>query len=236
MSTRTERPKQATLEHVIAAGSEAHRNDRRRALLQRVGIGVGVLAAAAGVTGLALPRTDGNAPGPAGLLTTGAARVAGTAMPPWPAPTDTAARAQLAGLSLGPMGTAQHYHVHLDIMVSGHAVPVAPNIGVDPGSGMMTGLHTHDISGVIHIEAAQYDDRFTLGQLFTEWNVRLSRTRIGGLHAAHDETLTAYVNGVKLVGNPADLVLRPHDEIALVYGPAVPGPKIPSSYDFPPGA
>jgi hypothetical protein len=194
-----------------------------------------MVAIALGVIGLALTRTRDSTPAPARPLTTGAAAAAGTAMPPWPAPTQTAARAQLAGLSLGPMGTAQHYHVHLDVIVAGQTVPVTANIGVDPQSGMMTGLHTHDTSGVIHIEAAKDNDRFTLGQLFTEWNVRLSRARLGGLRVAHGKTLTAYVNGMRRVGDPARIVLRPHQEIALVYGAAAPAIKIPAIYDFPPG-
>jgi len=42
-----------------------------------------------------------------------------------------------------------------------------------------------------------------------------------------------YVNGKQQTGNPADLVLKPHQEIAFVVGR--PPAKIPSSYAFPAG-
>jgi len=41
-------------------------------------------------------------------------------------------------------------------------------------------LHTHDASSTVHIEAPQAA-RFTLGQLFTEWNVQLTRSCLGSL-------------------------------------------------------
>jgi hypothetical protein len=42
-----------------------------------------------------------------------------------------------------------------------------------------------------------------------------------------------YVNGQPYSGDPAALVLRKHQEIAVVIG--TPPKKIPSSYKFPPG-
>jgi hypothetical protein len=59
-----------------------------------------------------------------------------------------------------------------------------------------------------------------LGQLFTDWNVRLDATDMGGLKADGTRTLTAYVDGKKQTGDAANIELRPHRKIALVYGPA----------------
>ena len=38
---------------------------------------------------------------------------------PWPLPTDVANRVAEAGLDLGPMGMAEHYHPQLQIVVNG---------------------------------------------------------------------------------------------------------------------
>jgi hypothetical protein len=159
-----------------------------------------------------------------------------TSMPPWPVPADTAAAAQAFGLDVGPMqGTVNHFHAHLDILVDGKPVEVPPNIGIDQMSGAMSELHTHDSSGVLHIEAPTADQRYTVGQLFGEWEVRLTATSMGGLQDEGRQTLRAYVDGKQFTGDPADIELRSHEEIALVYGPADSPVQPPSTYDFPPG-
>lgn len=152
--------------------------------------------------------------------------------PPWALPTDAPSRVKAAGLSLGQMGTAEHYHAHLDILVDGQPVPVPVNIGIDPNSGQMSAVHTHTADGVIHIEAATKGQPFTLGQVFTEWNVRLSTDRIGSLAADSSNTLTAYVNGKKVTGNPAMIRLATHQEIAIVYGPKDAKVKVPATFKF----
>ncbi len=152
--------------------------------------------------------------------------------PPWPAPTEALPRVQQAGLGLGEMGTAEHYHVHLDVIVNGEPVPVPGNLGVDAATGAMSYLHTHDPGGVVHIEAGRAGQTFTLGQLFTQWDVRLTAAQVGGLHAEGGNTLAAYVDGRKVTGNPARLRLAPHQEIALVYGASDQSVTVPSSYPF----
>lgn len=152
--------------------------------------------------------------------------------PPWTAPADALTQAQRAGLQLGEMGTAEHYHVHLDVLANGRPVPVPAGIGVDAATGAMTYLHTHTPDGVVHIEAGRVGQPFTLGQLFTEWDVRLSATQLGGLRTGPGRALTAYVNGVEVRGDPARLRLAPHQQIALVYGPTDQVVDVPSTYAF----
>ena len=104
------------------------------------------------------------------------------AMPPWPAPADDVpALVERAGLELGPMGTAEHYHPVVRIIIDGEQVSVPPNIGVDPGTGAMSAVHTHEGDGTIHVEADTVGEVFTLGQLFTQWNVSLGKDHIGGV-------------------------------------------------------
>jgi hypothetical protein len=138
-----------------------------------------------------------------------------TAMPPWPAPTDVAARATAAGLDLGPMGTAEHYHPHLRIVIDGAEVPVPPNIGVDPATGAMSAVHTHEGDGTIHIEADSVGEVFTLGQLFTQWGVALTPQQIGGVRAEPGQRVQLTSNGNKVTGDPAALRLEPDQKIVL---------------------
>jgi hypothetical protein len=158
--------------------------------------------------------------------------------PPWALPAD--ARPYIAAAGLSVLGAEQlevHYHAHLDIVADGAKVTVPAGIGFVVDGGKATGitvLHTHDTSGIIHIESAT-PEPFTLGQVFTEWGLPLSATQVGGLHADATHTLAVYVNGRRFSGDPATLRLERHLEIALWYGPSGQKPHVPSSYHFPAG-
>ncbi len=210
---------------LTAARAEARRTERRhRALIATAAAVVG-LGVVGGATALALGSGDG-----------GSARDVGTALPPWPAPADPAAGIRAAGLDASTMeGTATHFHSHLDILVDGNEVPVAPNIGIDISTGAMSELHSHDASGVLHVESPSTGRTYTLGQVFTEWGVRLDATHLGGLTAGDGARLAAYVDGAKVPGDPADVELRPHRQIALVYGSPEDEVSVPSTYTFAPG-
>ena len=138
-----------------------------------------------------------------------------TSLPPWPAPPDVADRVTAAGLDLGPMGTAEHYHPTLQILVAGADVPVAANIGVDPRTGAMSALHTHEPDGTIHIEADSIGQEFTLGQLFTQWGLTLTTTQIGGVSAAPGQTITVRSNGTTVNTDPNNLRLHSDQRIVL---------------------
>ena len=111
--------------------------------------------------------------------------------------------------------------------MNGKKVKIPALVGINPGAGYLTELHTHDDSGVIHIEAQKSRD-FTVGQFFAEWAVFLNAHSIGGYKG-----LKWYVDGKRQTGNPQTLILKPHQEIAFVVGK--PPAKIPSSYAFPAG-
>jgi hypothetical protein len=153
-----------------------------------------------------------------------------TTLPPWPIPADATAAVHKAGLPmLGSEGTTEHIHAHLDILADGKAVTVPALIGIDETAGTISPLHTHDTTGVIHIESPK-TSTFSLGQFFTEWEVTLSSTQLGGYTTGNGNTLRAYVNGKQVSGDPAAIILAAHDEIALVYGPATAKVTVPSSY------
>ena len=130
----------------------------------------------------------------------------------WPLPVDTQAMVEAAGLTLGPMGMAEHYHPQLTIVADGRRIAVPAGIGMDPVAGAMSALHTHTADGMLHVEASAPGQRFTLGQLFQQWAVHLSDTRLGDLDV---QRVMATVNGQPFDGDPASIVLAPEQEIAL---------------------
>ncbi|MEV4557627.1 hypothetical protein AB0K51_11595 [Kitasatospora sp. NPDC049285] len=217
------------------------RRERRRRIALRGGLGAAALALFGGVTAMAVTTThSGSSPAaaaiPAQPRTTADGR---TTAPPWDAPSGAAAAAAVrqAGLPmLTAEGTALHLHAHLDVYVNGQAVPVPADLGIDEQAGQVSPLHTHDGSGVIHVESPVQAD-FTLGQFLTEWQVSTSADHLGGLRTDADHTLTAYVNGQAVSGDPAAITLHAHDEIALVYGTAADNARVsvPGSYAFPSG-
>jgi hypothetical protein len=150
-----------------------------------------------------------------------------------------AKRLKPAGLTpLPAQGNALHIHQHLDIFVSGSPVTVPALVGIahrghnlisPPG---FTELHTHDTTGIIHLESP-FLHAYSLGQFFAGWGVYLSKNCIGGYCAKPGSPLKFYVNGKLFLGNPVRLVLQPHQEIAIVYGK--PPAHIPSGYAFPAG-
>jgi hypothetical protein len=146
---------------------------------------------------------------------------------------------------------AYHVHAHLNVFVNGQAVTVPAGIGInihDPAvhqfqapSGTAYGgitlcaqpcispLHTHDASGVLHTESSQIDKPNRLGQFFTEWGVPLDRSCVGG-YCRPAASIEVFVDGQPYTGDPAQILLTDHKEIAIVIGS--PPPQIPGSYNW----
>jgi hypothetical protein len=128
-----------------------------------------------------------------------------------------------------------HIHQHLDLFVNGRRVQVPACIGIDPQLQFISPLHTHDTTGVLHVESPE-PTAFTLGQFFEVWGVPLSARQIGGLRVGGGKVLRAWVNGRPLAGDPAALRLASHQQIVLAYGTAGQMPaRPPSSFEFGPG-
>ena len=214
-------------ERVAAARAEERRRERRRWFVTFGATGAIVAALGAGAAWAIVSNDD---------KTGRSAADGGTGNPPWPLPADPLAGARAAGLDIAPTeGNALHIHAHLDVIVNGKNVPVPANLGISRAGNQLAELHTHDDNGVLHIESPTRNKRFTLGNVFSEWNVRLSPTQIGGLKTDATKTLTAYVNGKVQPGDPAAIELTAHRQIALVYGDKNAKVDVPSSYKFAPG-
>jgi hypothetical protein len=238
----TRRPTKAELRRARAeAAKAALARAQRRARTIRIAAWSGavvvvvaaVIVAAVMLNRSGTPKTNNAAPTPAASLNTSTSGATGrTTTPPWTAPTDVSAAVAAAGLPmLGEEGSALHIHAHLDVYVNGSPVQVPSDVGVDDANQKISPLHTHDATGVIHIESPDKNATFTLGQFFTEWQVSLGTDHLGGLTNDATHHVTMYVNGTARTGDPASMVLAAHDEIAIVYGNP-PQNGIPKSYQW----
>ena len=130
-----------------------------------------------------------------------------------------------------------HIHTHLDIFINGKEFIVPSDIGFVPNNCLYW-MHTHDDTGVIHIESPE-NRTFTLGQFFHIWGETFSNNQIFdnivGNNDNSSNTLNVYVNGKKMVSETdyGQIPLNEHDEIAIVYGRSP--DSIPSSFKFPEG-
>lgn len=169
----------------------------------------------------------------------------------WPAPSDPMHRARLAALTPEPAEQlAYHVHAHLDIFVNGHhdVVPAAIGIditdpavhefaeadgsiaygGIDPpcADACISPLHTHADDGVLHTESP-VNKLNTLGEFFTEWNVRLTPKCVGTF-CRPKTSIAFYLAGRKYTADPRAIQLTNLLEIAIVIGK--PPATIPSRF------
>lgn len=136
---------------------------------------------------------------------------------------------QCAGMEYATL----HVHPHLAIFYNGTQVRIPRLIGGTPtaSGGCLYWIHTHDETGIIHIEspvlAPEGASGFTLGMLFDIWGEPLDRNNVAGLKGP----VTAFVNGEKYDGELRMIELKAHNQITLEVGtPVVPPPV----YAFPP--
>lgn len=142
--------------------------------------------------------------------------------------TDLAAR--LNTIKLPPAGAALHIHSHLDVYVNGDRVDVPADIGLS--SSAESPLHTHDPTGVIHIESATANQAFTLGEFFDVWGVRLTSTCIGGYCSAGNDTLHVFVDEKPYTGDPRSIQLKDQQEIVIAYGTSAQVPSPLPKFDW----
>jgi hypothetical protein len=131
-------------------------------------------------------------------------------------------------------GNKLHIHQHLDLIINGAPVIVPADIGINYIARFISPLHTHDETGIIHVESDEVRD-FTLGEFFDVWGVRFTKDCVGGYCAKGENALRVFVNGKPVAGDPRKLVLQPHQEIAVIYGSQAAFKSVPSTYQFPPG-
>jgi hypothetical protein len=147
--------------------------------------------------------------------------------PPWqPEYAHLAERLKLIGI---PPGGQEKFHIHalLHIYINGLLSPLPAEIGLDPARGIESSMHTHDGTGIIHMEAP-HPYNYTLGDFFMVWGVKLGPAQVGGLTGYGGDRLHFYLNG-KPLSNPAALVLHRKDSVVIGYGPDSSFPHKPST-------
>ena len=99
-----------------------------------------------------------------------------------------------------------HIHSHLDIFINGEKFTIPSDIGIIPNTCLYW-MHTHEDSGVIHIESPE-NRTFTLGQFFHIWGEKLSNNQIFDNMVEDNKTLSVYINGKKVSdGTGTDIFL-----------------------------
>jgi hypothetical protein len=213
-----ERLRQERLEREAAAKAAA---DRRRRLM----IGGGVLALAAIIAVVVVVVAGGGGGSDASTTASNSGSDSSskldqsgvrTTTAPWKPEYDFLAQ-RLSALEF-PQQSDIGYHVHavLFIYVDGKQVQVPANIGIDPQGRFIAALHTHDTSGVVHMEATK-PYPFTLGEFINIWGVSFSDSNLGAYKAGDGKVLQLWVNG-KQVSDPVNYKMKSHDVMILGYG------------------
>jgi hypothetical protein len=186
----------------------------RTVLVGVLAVGLAVTAGAAGQGG-ALP---GLQIGPA---------------PWWAESTHLFDRMQALGIpALTEEGQVVHTHQHLDVFVRGQRLIVPASIGIDAQSRFIAPVHTHDPTGIIHVESPVVRT-FTLGQFFGLWGVRFTPRCIGGYCERGAARLRVFVNGRPVRGDARALALREHQQIVIAFGTERQLPRpIPARFPF----
>lgn len=125
-----------------------------------------------------------------------------------------------------------HIHAHLSLYIDGQAVAIPQGIGIAPDGSCFYWLHTHDASGVIHIEAPA-NRTFTLGNFLDIWRQQFSELRTGyppELDQPGGPGWQIWVNGKPSTGDFHTMVLQPHLLITLAYNS--PGVKPDTTYTW----
>jgi hypothetical protein len=185
----------------------------------------GLIAALAVLLALVASGCGSGASAPPGLTISGPGLQ--VSQPPWP-PEYQHLGQRLRQLGLPPGGSEVfHHHALLHIYANGLLVPLAANVGLEPVKHLESSLHTHDHSGIIHMEAP-HPFNFTLGDFFAVWGVKFGPAQLGGLTGYGGDRLHFYLNGRPLT-NPAAHVLKNNDSIVIGYGADNSFPHAPST-------
>jgi len=89
---------------------------------------------------------------------------------------------EVQGLRCGVMDETYHVHTHVSFFLNGQQLALPRSIGsvqTTPTSHCYYNVHTHDLSGKVHVEAPA-PGLFTLGQLFAIWGQPLEAMNVAG--------------------------------------------------------
>ena len=161
--------------------------------------------------------------------------------------------ASIDGISCQPEMSNYHIHAHLTLYKDGKPVPVPSQVGipysqainVDGKNSCLYWLHTHDASGVIHIESPTAR-LYTLGQFFDIWHdtslwdaqggiagpagLVVDSSFVNALKAAKPGEIHIFVDGKPVSTSYRDITLTKHKLITIEIGTPLKPPT--THYDF----
>jgi hypothetical protein len=133
--------------------------------------------------------------------------------PHWPAWSDTGT-AVIDGVGCA---SSVQYHIHalLSIYQDGTRLALPGSIGRNGHCDY--DMHTHDGSGVMHIET-NVAKTFTLGQFFALWGQPLSAAAVAGLPGQPTFYVIDNEKVARFTADPSAITLNAHREIVIVTG------------------
>ena len=108
-----------------------------------------------------------------------------------------------------------HIHAHVTIYVNGQKTAIPANVGIAPDGSCLYWLHTHDDSGVIHIEAPAGVSA-TFGNFLDIWKQKFQQLGYSSQFSA-TAGWQVYVNGKPFSGDFHTIPLQSHTLITLAY-------------------
>jgi hypothetical protein len=134
----------------------------------------------------------------------------------WPVAEDSVDLAAAAGVPVDPVEWLSHHvHTYVGVFVDGEPEVVPAGIGIDNDGHRIAGLHTHDCSGTVHLEAEEPIE-LTLRQFADSWGVKLDAQCFADL-CAPDNPVAVQVDG-EAVADPRAVVIADCDVITIVVG------------------
>ena len=120
------------------------------------------------------------------------------------------------------VGGPGHHHAHLSLFVNGQQIAVPRGIGMfQPDHNnfiyhetCLYILHTHDDTGIIHMEPTSGQGYFKLGNVFDLWGEPLTTSNVAGYTGQQ----TIIVDGQNYIGDPRVIVLAPYMQITIEVG------------------
>lgn len=226
MSSRKEQKEQLRQERLERERAAKAAADRKRRL--QIGGGAGLLAVIVAVVVVIIVSSGGGGGGSSAASSGGSKSGGDTGVPagaqvglqvtsaPWK-PEYSFLAQRLAAFNF-PQQTDIGYHVHaqLNVYIDGKQTPVPANIGIDPQGRFISPIHTHDTSGVVHIESAK-PYPFTLGEFINVWGIYFTDKQLGAYKAGNGNVLQLWVDN-KQIPDPVNYKMKPHDVMILGYG------------------
>lgn len=110
-----------------------------------------------------------------------------------------------------------HHHIHLSMYINGQAVAVPQSVGINTNasSPCLYWLHTHDTTGIVHIESP-VQRTYTLGNFFDVWSGRFAQLGYPA-QLSQANGWQVYVNSRVYKENFRSIPMEDHTLVTLAY-------------------